>query len=223
LLLWFESNGSHRHMRVTLPDSNSAADELLVARRQLRATLRARRRAVPASERLASSQLVAHNVDRWLHLRPGWRVALYAALPQELDAGPLIELARTRGCQLYLPRIDRHTLGRKMRFVRMNDRQRANRLGIMEPEGARTISARWLDVVFVPLLGFDSRGVRLGTGGGFYDRAFAFRRWRTSWHTPRLIGLAYAFQQLEAIAPAAHDVLLDAVVTEKGIVRCTTG
>ena len=48
------------------------------------------------------------------------------------------------------------------------------------------------DVVFLPLVGFDSRGVRLGTGGGFYDRAFAFRRWRSVWHTPRLIGLAYS-------------------------------
>jgi len=210
-------------MRVTLPDSHPAAGELFAARRQLRAALRARRRAVSPAERLASSQLVAHNVDRWLRLRPGWRVALYAALPQELDAGPLIELAEARGCQLYLPRIDRHTLGRKMQFVRMNTRQRTNRLGIAEPEGAQTIGARWLDVVFLPLVGFDSRGVRLGAGGGFYDRAFAFRRWRTAWHTPRLVGLAYAFQQLEAIIPAAHDVLMDAVVTEKGVVRCTTG
>ena len=110
-----------------------------------------------------------------------------------------------------------------MRFVRMHGRGRTNRLGIMEPEGGRSIGARWLDVVFVPLVGFDARGVRLGAGGGYYDRAFEFRRWRTTWHTPRLIGLAYAFQQLEAIIPAAHDVLLDAVVTEKGVVRCTTG
>jgi 5-formyltetrahydrofolate cyclo-ligase len=192
-------------------------------RKTLRRALRARRRAVTAAERKANAQLIAHHVDCWLHLRPSWRVALYAALPEELDATPLIELARTRGCRVYLPRIDRHTLGRKMQFVEMRDRHRSNRLGISEPQGMQIIGARWLDVVFLPLVGFDARGVRLGTGGGYYDRAFAFRRWRTAWHTPQLIGLAYSFQQVEAITQAAHDVLMDAVVTEKGVIRCVTG
>src|SRR5262249_23530355 len=108
-------------------------------------------------------------------------------------------------------------------FVATRGRHRSNRLGIEEPEGMEIIGARWLDVVFLPLVGFDSRGVRLGTGGGYYDRAFAFRRWRTVWHTPQLIGLAYAVQQVDAITPAAHDVLLDAVVTEKGVIRCAIG
>jgi 5-formyltetrahydrofolate cyclo-ligase len=77
--------------------------------------------------------------------------------------------------------------------------------------------------VFLPLLGFDRQGLRLGSGGGFYDRAFAFRHWRGAWHAPRLVGLAYAFQQVERIAPAEHDVLMDAVVTEEGLIRCVTG
>ena len=196
---------------------------LAASRKRLRSALRAKRRAVTPKARKLLSEQLAHNVDCWLHLRPSWRIALYAALPEELDTTPLIELARQRGCRIYLPRIDRHSLGRKMQFVEMSTRQRSNRLGIFEPEGARIIGARWLDVVFLPLVGFDSRGVRLGTGGGFYDRAFAFRRWRAVWHTPRLIGLAYSFQQVEHITSAPHDVLMDAVVTEKGVIRCATG
>jgi 5-formyltetrahydrofolate cyclo-ligase len=196
---------------------------LAASRKRLRSALRAKRRAVTPKARKLYSEQLAHNVDCWLHLRPSWRIALYAALPEELDTTPLIELARQRGCRIYLPRIDRHSLGRKMQFVEMSTRQRSNRLGIFEPEGGRIIGARWLDVVFLPLVGFDSRGVRLGTGGGFYDRAFAFRHWRAVWHTPRLIGLAYSFQQVEHITSAAHDVLMDAVVTEKGVIRCATG
>jgi 5-formyltetrahydrofolate cyclo-ligase len=65
--------------------------------------------------------------------------------------------------------------------------------------------------------------MRLGMGGGFYDRTFAFRNTHTRWRRPRLVGLAYSFQQLPMIASAAHDVRLDAVVTEKGVVRCRTG
>jgi len=206
-------------MRVT----PSSLPELVAARKKLRAALRVRRRQLPPAERAALSQLVARNVDRWLRLRPGWRIAAYAALPEELDSRPLLDLAAHRGCRIYLPRIDRQALGRGMQFIAMNPRQRANRLGIAEPEGSLAIGARWLDVVFLPLVGFDARGLRLGSGGGYYDRAFAFRRWRTAWHAPRLIGLAYSFQQVDALVRAAHDVLMDAVITEKGAIRCSTG
>jgi 5-formyltetrahydrofolate cyclo-ligase len=75
----------------------------------------------------------------------------------------------------------------------------------------------------VPLVGFDAHGMRLGAGGGFYDRAFAYRRWRRAWRGPRLVGVGYAFQQLPRIHSAQHDVHLDAVVTEKGVIKCVTG
>jgi 5-formyltetrahydrofolate cyclo-ligase len=88
-------------------------------RAALRKALRARRRSVSPAERARAGQLVALNADRYLHLRPGLRIAIYAAMPTELDTAPLIELARNRNCTLYVPRIDRHSLGRKMRFVEL--------------------------------------------------------------------------------------------------------
>jgi 5-formyltetrahydrofolate cyclo-ligase len=166
---------------------------------------------------------VARNVERALPLKSGTRIALYAALPAELDTTALIELAQQRGCRIYLPRIDRPRSARRMRFLEMSGALRQNRLGIDEPDNAKSLGARWLDLVFLPLVGFDRTGVRLGTGGGFYDRAFAFRRWRQAWHAPWLVGLAYAFQQVEHIAAAAHDVRMDAVITEEGFIRCSTG
>jgi 5-formyltetrahydrofolate cyclo-ligase len=219
LLLWFESNGSHRHMRVALPDSHP----LSATRRSLRASLNARRRQVSPQQRAHAAQLVARNVDRALPLQSHWRIAVYAALPWELDAAPLIALAASRGCRIFLPRIDRQRASSGMRFVRMANTWRHNRLGIAEPQGSETLGARWLDVVFLPLVGFDRCGVRLGAGGGFYDRAFAFRQLRRVWHAPRLVGLAYAFQELASIGAAAHDVSMDAVVTEQGLIQCTTG
>jgi 5-formyltetrahydrofolate cyclo-ligase len=204
---------------VALPDFTT----LSAARRSLRASLNARRRQVPPQQRAHISQLVAQYVDRSLQLRSGWRIALYAALPWELDAAPLIALAESRGCRVFLPRIDRRRASSAMRFVPRCGPWRHNRLGIAEPQGSESLGARWLEVVFLPLVGFDRRGVRLGTGGGFYDRAFAFRHLRQVWHAPRLVGLAYAFQEVDRIEAAAHDVLMDAVVTEEGVIRCTTG
>ena len=206
-------------MRVALLDSTS----LSAARRSSRAALNAQRRRVSPSERAHASLSVARSVDRALHLRAHWRIAVYAALPWELDAAPLIRLAQSRGCRVYLPRIERRSASRTMRFVEMGGPSRCNRLGIDEPAGSVTLGARWLDVVFLPLVGFDHQGLRLGSGGGFYDRAFAFRRLRSAWHAPRLVGLAYSFQQLPSITAAAHDVPMDAVVTDAGIIRCATG
>ena len=205
-------------MRVALPDSTLGPD-----RRSLRAELDARRRAVSAGERAAAARCAALNADRALRLAAGQRIAVYAALPAELDSAPLIALAARRGCRVFLPRIDRRRRSRSMRFVELGDALRENRFGIGEPEGLATIGARWLDLVFLPLLGFDRRGLRLGTGGGFYDRAFAFRQLRRVWHKPRLVGFGYAFQQVGQLAAAPHDVALDAVVTERGFMRCTIG
>jgi 5-formyltetrahydrofolate cyclo-ligase len=136
-------------------------------------------------------------------------------MPEELDAAPLIDVARSRGCIVYLPRIDRRT--RTIRFTEADAASRANHLGIEEPQGSRCIGARWLDIVFLPLVGFDERGMRLGMGGGYYDRTFAFRNLRATWRGPRLVGIAYEFQRVPPIERAWHDVMLDAVVTEEGI------
>jgi 5-formyltetrahydrofolate cyclo-ligase len=189
----------------------------------MRARLNAQRRALSPAARAHLSLEVAHNAERALHIRSDWRIALYSALPWELDAAPLIAIAAARGCRIYLPCIDRASRARGMRFVPMEGSSRINRLGIEEPQGSARLGARWLDAVFLPLVGFDRRGLRLGAGGGYYDRAFAFRHARKVWPGPKLIGLAYAFQELEQLEAAAHDVLMDAVVTEKGIIRCATG
>jgi len=78
-------------------------------------------------KRARAALLVAQNVDRLLHLRAPWRVAAYAALPWELDAAPLIALAQSRGCRVYLPRIDRRRGSREMRFVALDGSARRQR------------------------------------------------------------------------------------------------
>lgn len=68
------------------------------------------------------------------------------------------------------------------------------------------------DVIIMPLLGFDKHGTRLGYGGGYYDRTLA-----TLSKRPRLIGFAFALQEVDLIPREAHDVPLDAIVTEHGV------
>ncbi len=126
-------------------------------------------------------------------------------------------LAARRNCPVYLPRIVDYRY-RRMVFARDAGVLPAiSRLGIPEPDALRTIPARALSVVLLPVLGFDRHGTRLGTGGGYYDRLFAYRRHRHSWHRPLLVGIAYQCQQLPLIERGSHDVPLDAVVTEAGV------
>jgi 5-formyltetrahydrofolate cyclo-ligase len=74
-------------------------------------------------------------------------------------------------------------------------------------------------VVLLPLVAFDMHGWRLGFGAGFYDRKLSFLR-RKFCRKPLLIGVGYEFQRVPPQTPGAWDVLLDAVVTERGFQRC---
>jgi 5-formyltetrahydrofolate cyclo-ligase len=161
---------------------------------------------------MAAARFIA--ATRWL--APGKRIGLYASLPHELGTAPLIALARQRRCEIFLPRIVSLRAGR-MEFVPLGERGRLHAFGMHEPSGTEYFPARFLDTVFVPSVALDLRGARLGHGAGFYDRALGFRRVRTHWRGPRLVGLAYSFQVVPEIPVTATDVFMDVLATDKGI------
>jgi 5-formyltetrahydrofolate cyclo-ligase len=184
----------------------------------LRAQLRARRRAVPAHERASASRQFARILLRARVLRPGRRIGIYVAHDHEADPSLIVRLARRNRCELYLPAIVDYRR-RRMEFRRYehDTRLQPNRYGIPEPErrGAQRIAVGRLDLVLVPLVAVDARGTRLGTGAGFYDRALQHLRAGRRWRRPKLIGLAYEFQRVAVLAARAWDVPLDALITEK--------
>ena len=206
-MLWFESNDLHRHLRVT----PSLSD-----RPGLRASLRAARRGLSAIQRDAIAVAIASHLDAGRCLTPNKRVGLYLALPDEIPTEPLLALAQDRGCKVYLPRIIDYRAC-TMRFIRPTDSWRRNRYGILEPTGQDSLPAHWLDLVFLPALGVDPRGARLGHGAGFYDRALNFRRHRQVWRGPKLIVVAADVQRIDHIPEQPYDVRCDAIVTESGI------
>jgi 5-formyltetrahydrofolate cyclo-ligase len=188
-------------------------------RAALRREARARRRALPAAERHATSLAVARHLAAtgWLH--PGLRLAAYVALPEEIDVSACLHLALRHGCGLWLPRIESPRAGRMVFAPATRGALRLNAFGIPEPATPQRLGSRWMQLILVPLVAFDDRGARLGMGGGFYDRILAWRRWRTSWHGPRLVGIAHSSQRVGRIAALPHDVRLDAVITEQGLIR----
>lgn len=198
-------------------------------RRRLRRELRDRRRAIRGTARRLAAQQLAYRADAAGWLRPGARIGLYLATPEEIDTSVLLRLARRRGCSVALPRVLslRHD---SMCFIEFTGTVRRGAFGIREPAAGRRFSARELDVVFMPLVGFDAAGHRIGMGRGFYDRHFAYRLRHARIRRPLLVGLAFNVQQVPSLPLAGHDVPLDAIVTESSTLRihrsrpaCVTG
>ncbi len=187
-------------------------------KRALRRRLRARRRALSEAERFRRARAVCALLARRPEFQRARRVALYLANDGEVDLAPLIDRLWRRGLPAYLP-VLRPLHARPLAFVpyRPGTLLVANRYGIPEPRAprAQALAAPALDLVLVPLVAFDAEGRRLGMGGGYYDRTFAFLRQRRHWRRPRLVGVAYDFQEVAALPAEPWDVPLHAVVTER--------
>lgn len=189
----------------------------MTIRNDLRREMRARRRLVTRTERLAAARRFAVAADRLHLLRPGRRIAIYLPYGSEADVIPIARRAWQRGCEVYAPVVT-HRRRFRMRFAPYapGPTQKLNAYGIAEPDHAarERIGARALDVIFMPLVAFDARGWRLGSGAGFYDRSLQHLRSTRAWRRPKLIGVAYDVQLTDALVPDAWDVPMDAVLTE---------
>jgi len=188
-------------------------------RNAIRRRMREARRAIDPDRRSSAARAVADRVAALGLPRPGTRVATYIPLDGEMDPAPVVALARARGCPVYAPVVTSFER-RHMRFRAFRSGQQAshrNRWGIAEPVGGETLDGRWLGLVIVPCVAFDATGSRLGMGAGFYDRHFAFLMRRSSWHRPRLLGLAFDLQRVEELPQCSWDVPLWGVVTESRV------
>ena len=185
-----------------------------LSRAELRRELRARRSTLSPGTRLAAADAVARHLGGQPDLREAGYVGGYWAVNGELPLHA-VQLRLAPGQVWCLPIVQADG---SLRFApwRAGDPTQANRYGIPEPVLApeSTLAPRQLQWALLPLLGFDRRGGRLGMGGGYYDRAFAFRRDAAA--PPRLIGVGYGFQELPSLPPGSWDVALDAIATEHG-------
>lgn len=165
----------------------------------------------------AQAHIIA-NLKRLACVKKARRIATFLSVGSEVD------LRAYQTCteqQMYAPVISRYASG-IMYFASVKNRTRANRFRITEPQTASGLPLFLLDVIFVPLVGFDRFGNRLGMGGGYYDRIMQ-RVQHVSQHTGKVIhtvGVAFAAQQMDVVPHEAHDVQLDYVVTESAIHCC---
>lgn len=144
-------------------------------------------------------------------------VAAYLACGGECDPAPIVDIALAQGKTVCLPVLTGR--GQPMLFAPCDSDTELvpNWLGIPEPMVAREqmIRPQQLDLVLTPLVGFDEAGNRLGMGGGYYDRSFAFLRDCPPSSRPWLVGLAYELQKQALPPPQPWDIPLAVVATEQ--------
>jgi 5-formyltetrahydrofolate cyclo-ligase len=182
---------------------------------ELRKQLKERRALLSCKYIEAASQKLAEKFWQMPCTKRARSIAVYLPTRGEIDCQPIIEMAWMRKKRIFAPILR----GKQINFAPLNPDSKLtlNRYNILEPVYSThsLVKPRQLDIVIVPLLAFDSNLNRLGMGGGYYDRSFAFSKTKLHWRHPRLVGAAYSFQHVESLQPASWDVPLHCVITEK--------
>lgn len=186
-------------------------DELRQRNRKLRADL-------DSTQLESAAAALAERILLLPEYQQAQRVAVYFAVNGEIGLNAVIDHALIEGKQIFLPNLD-HTALRFSPYFH-DQKMRINRFRLPEPDVVESemLSPQELDLVLAPLVVFDSYRNRIGMGGGFYDRSFAFRK-NPEHPRPVLIGVAHEIQKVDQIMPKEWDVQLDMIVTDHAIYK----
>ncbi|MCX0244384.1 5-formyltetrahydrofolate cyclo-ligase [Streptomyces drozdowiczii] len=189
-----------------------------VLRREL---LAARRLLTDQDAERAASALARHALGL-PELSGARTVAAYVSVGREPGTRALLDALRARGVRVLLPVLLADNDLDWARYEGAEGLAKAGR-GLLEPTGERLGPDAVLeaDAVLLPGLAVDARGMRLGRGGGSYDRVLA--RLTAAGATPALVVLLYAHEVTAQVPAEPHDFPVDAVVTPEGPRRFGVG
>lgn len=185
-------------------------------RQILRQSLKRTRQSLSASQCLDASAAVCAKILSLAIFQQSQHIAYYFAQNNEIDLIAVWQQAHVMNKKNYFPTLDDALSSMLFLPYKPTQPLKSNRYGISEPLGSsiEAIAPSLLELVFVPLVGFDLAGNRLGMGAGYYDRTFDFLC-NKQIKKPLLIGVGYELQKVEGIPTEVWDVKLDGVVTEK--------
>lgn len=187
----------------------------------LRRSLRQTRKSLTPEQQQEHAQRACQHLLHSAFLNRVHKIALFLSQDGELDTHPLIKaLWSHQAYELYLPALETQP-DWHMGFSRYTSQTRLvnNRFGIPEPDlpQEQHLTGKEMDLVVMPLVGFDAKGNRMGMGGGYYDRTFAFKL-EAPQTGPNLIGWAHRCQQVEQLPVNPWDVPLNGIITETGAI-----
>lgn len=169
------------------------------------------RSTIPIEERREYANSIATWLDRALGDLSGKIVSAYWPFRGEPDLRPWMERLTARGVACALPVVVQPRAPLVFRIWREGTLLRPGVWNIPVPAGGPAVIP---DIVLAPVVGFDRACYRLGHGGGFFDRTLAALPLK-----PRVLGVGYERLRISTIYPQAHDVVMDGIVTEAGIMN----
>jgi 5-formyltetrahydrofolate cyclo-ligase len=185
-----------------------------VHRQKTRIEYRKKRQALSTQEQSIAAQKILTTCLTSTTLTQAKTIACYIANDGEIDPVAIINYCWQRGKCVLLPVLHPFSKGHLL-FIEYlpNTPTRKNCYGINEPIVTSTnlCTLANIELILTPLVAFDTRGYRLGMGGGYYDRTLAPIQ-RDSLPTT-LIGLAHTCQQTEMLSTDSWDIPLDGIVT----------
>lgn len=187
-----------------------AEDGIEAEKALLRKAVRARREALSPDFRAEAAKAICFHFFDKIAFAPEDAIAGYWRIRDEADCQPILVRLMDGGQMVVLPAVTGADEPLQFRVWGADAPLYEAGFGTLAPSDLAPRAEP--DLILMPLLGFDKAGTRLGYGGGYYDRTLARLGKR-----PMLVGLAFSAQGLEHIPRDAHDVPLDAVVTETGV------
>jgi 5-formyltetrahydrofolate cyclo-ligase len=180
----------------------------------LRQQLRNRRQALSIKTRASAAVALSKRLIDLPLLADAVHIATYLAADEELNPNAGIATLREQGKQIYLPVIQQDN-SLLFGLWEKGEALLPNRFGIGEPyPGTSLRRASDLDIILLPLVGWDRSGQRLGMGGGFYDRSLAQAGGVIK------MGVAYDIQEVPHLPGEEWDVRVDYVLTESQLLKC---
>ena len=176
----------------------------------LRKSLRQKRESLSPEFRALASNDIVHRLLALPIFHASQRIALYLPYNSEADISSLASLSPEK--EYYLP-ILTATNHLEFGLYHGGDPLQPNVFGILEPVMHNLQSADELDLVCTPVVGFDEQGNRLGMGGGYYDRTFAFKQ--NEIYQPFLLGIAFDCQKVDQLEREIWDIPLNGILTEQ--------
>ncbi|MEM7301025.1 MAG: 5-formyltetrahydrofolate cyclo-ligase [Pseudomonadota bacterium] len=186
-------------------------------KKQLRKRILKVRDELVPTYRIEASLTAGENLTQWLSFNPGTVVSGFWPIRSEIDPRPALSKLRQLGATLCLPVVVGPSEIVFRELVRGAPMVETG-FGTHGPDEPATVLEP--NILIIPLSAFDRSGGRLGYGAGFYDRAIS-RMWSVG-KSPRLIGFAFADQQVDEVPLEEHDQLLEAIVTEKEVIQPAT-
>lgn len=187
------------------------------SKKQLRNHILLKRNALSVQEIQEAGQSVLgllKNVPEFIAAK---RVFCYVSFRSEVPTSSIIEYCLQQGKQVYIPVCVSETKEMVIAKLDHQTEMSASNYGLLEPSLSSIFigDRESLDIALIPGAVFDQRGYRIGYGAGYYDKFFA-----QSSRNIYKAALAFSFQLVEEVPKDEHDVPVNCIITEYGIIQC---